>query len=96
MSALAATVWRGSGAAGRPISVYFADPYATWQRGANENSNGLLRQYLPKGIDMSKISDATLADAIDRINNRPRKCLGYRTPCEILQDKISGALGCGI
>ena len=76
------------------ISVYFADPYAAWQRGANENSNGLLRQYLPKGIDMSKISDATLANAIDRINNRPRKCLGYRTPSEILQAKIGGALGC--
>jgi IS30 family transposase len=78
------------------ISVYFADPYAAWQRGANENSNGLLRQYLPKGIDMSRISDATLADAIDRINNRPRKCLGYKTPSEILQNKIGGALGCGI
>jgi IS30 family transposase len=76
------------------ISVYFADPYAAWQRGANENSNGLLRQYLPKGIDMRKISDATLADAIDRINNRPRKCLGYKTPSDILQDKIPGALGC--
>ena len=76
------------------ISVYFADPYAAWQRGANENSNGLLRQYLPMGIDMSSISDTTLADAIDRINNRPRKCLGYKTPSEILQAKIGGALGC--
>lgn len=64
------------------IQVYFADPHAPWQRGSNENANGLLREYLPKGTDLSPY-DATQLQAIqDELNDRPRKRLGYRTPRE--------------
>lgn len=60
--------------------TYFADPFAAWQRGSNENLNGLLRQYLPKGCDLGKITDEELQRIEDRLNRRPRKRLGYRTP----------------
>jgi len=73
--------------------VSFADPYAAWQSGTNENSNGLLRQYLPKGIDMKSVSDAQLASAVNSINHRPRKCLAYKTPHEVLSANIAGAFG---
>ena len=79
--------------AGSGIAVYFADPYAAWQRGANENANGLIRQYLPKGMDMRALSKPQLAKTLERINNRPRKCLGYKTPSEVLRRKIGGAFG---
>lgn len=59
---------------------YFAEPYSSWQRGSNENTNGLLRQYLPKRCDLSTFSDAQLQQIEDRLNQRPRKRLGYRTP----------------
>ncbi|MFC2058577.1 IS30 family transposase [Chloroflexota bacterium] len=62
---------------------YFADPYASWQRGANEQVNGMVRRYFPKGTDFSKITDEQVAWVELRINNRPRKCLGYKTPSEI-------------
>ncbi|APG26339.1 transposase [Syntrophotalea acetylenica] len=74
------------------MKVYFADPYAAWQRGANENSNGLLRQYFPKGTDFRKIEEDAVADAVKRLNNRPRKCLGYRTPHEVFWPMARGAL----
>lgn len=74
------------------LKVYFADPYSAWQRGCNENTNGLLRQYCPKGTDFSKLTESTLAKAVKRLNHRPRKCLGYRTPHEVLF-KFNGALG---
>ena len=74
------------------LSVYFADPYAAWQRGANENTNGLLRFYFPKGTDFKRISARMLQRAVDRLNNRPRKCLGYRTPQEVFDEARSGAL----
>ena len=64
------------------IRVYFADPYAPYQRGSNENTNGLLRQYLPKGTDLSKYSPADLQKIADKLNDRPRKRLGYYTPRE--------------
>lgn len=65
--------------------TYFADPFASWQRGSNENLNGLLRQYLPKGCDLAKITDQELHCIEDRLNNRPRKRLGYRTPQAVFE-----------
>jgi transposase, IS30 family len=75
------------------LSVYFADPYSAWQRGTNENTNGLVRRYFPKGSDFSKISDKELAAVVNKINHRPRKCLGYRSPHEVFQEAKRGALG---
>jgi IS30 family transposase len=65
------------------IAVYFADPYAPWQRGSNENINGLLREYLPKGTDLSAHSRADLQAIADELNDRPRKRHGYLTPREV-------------
>ncbi len=63
---------------------YFADPYSSWQRGTNENTNGLLCQFFPKGIDFNEISEEEIDRVAALINNRPRKCLDYRTPHEVL------------
>ena len=57
--------------------VYFADPYCAWQKGTNENSNGLLREFYPKGRNLSRVSPKTLLRNLSLINNRPRKCLNY-------------------
>jgi IS30 family transposase len=65
------------------IRVYFADPYSPWQRGLNENTNGLIRQYVPKGSDIRTLTDEQIEHIMDRLNNRPRKSLGYLTPNEI-------------
>lgn len=66
------------------FKTYFADPYSSWQRGSNENTNGLIRQYLPKGSDFAHLSHQRVARIEQALNNRPRKCLGYRTPAEVL------------
>jgi len=66
------------------MTVYFANPHSPWERGLNENTNGLLRDWLPKGSDFSKVTKMRLAQIEKMINNRPRKCLNYRTPLEVL------------
>jgi IS30 family transposase len=75
------------------LRVFFADPYCAWQRGTNENTNGLLRRYFPKGTDFSQLADQELALVVHALNNRPRKCLGYRTPFEVVLKALGGALG---
>lgn len=65
------------------IEVYFADPYSSWQRGSNENGNGLLRRYLPKRSSIDDLTQEELDDIAEELNNRPRKRLGYRTPNEV-------------
>ena len=64
-------------------SVYFARPYHSWERGTNENTNGLLRQFFPKQMSLLGVSDIEVNEALYRLNHRPRKCLGYRTPHEV-------------
>lgn len=64
---------------------YFADPYSSWQRGLNENTNGLLRQYFPKGQSLDLVTDKDVAFAVNRLNTRPRKCLEWKTPHQALQ-----------
>ena len=61
---------------------FFADAYASWQRGTNENTNGLIREYLPKGCDFRQVSDNEIQDIENKLNNRPRKRLGFKTPMQ--------------
>lgn len=79
-------------AAALSMVTYFCDPYCSGQRGTNENTNGLLRQYYPKGTDFSKVSQRALNRVVEELNNRPRKRLGYRTPAEVFWGEYSGAL----
>jgi IS30 family transposase len=79
-------------AAGLQARIYFAHPYSSWERGLNENTNGLVRQYFPKKYAFSRISDSDLQRVEDLLNNRPRKTLGYRTPNEVFFKQRSVAL----
>ncbi|MCU7888228.1 MAG: IS30 family transposase, partial [Candidatus Thiodiazotropha sp. (ex Lucinoma aequizonata)] len=63
--------------------IYFAHPYCSWERGINENINGLIRQYFPKGTDFNKVSDEQIEQVMDRLNNRPRRTRGGRSPNEL-------------
>ncbi|MBJ7536733.1 IS30 family transposase [Marinomonas transparens] len=71
--------------------VYFAHPYSSWERGANENSNGLLRQYVKKGTDLREIEDDMIHWAMTRINYRPRKCLGFKQPAIVFKEMCLAA-----
>ena len=74
------------------LNIYFADPYAAWQRGTNENTNGLLRQFFPKGTNFIAVSEKKVAFVVHNLNNRPRKCLNYQTPHEVFSLAKCGAL----
>lgn len=71
------------------ILCFFAHPYHSWERGTNENTNGLIRWYLPKGIDFATISDETIKSIENALNNRPRKRLGWRTPLEAFNESVA-------
>ena len=70
------------------IEIYFCDPNSPWQRGTNENTNGLLRQYFPKGTDLGKLTALELDQVADELNDRPRKRLGFYKPTERLAELL--------
>jgi len=70
------------------MPVYFAHPYSSWERGTNENTNGLIRRFFPKGTDFKKITEKQLKVVQNKLNNRPRKVLGYKTPNEVFQSEL--------
>ena len=73
------------------LEVYFCDPHSPWQRGSNENTNGLLRQYFPKGTDLSAHGSGHLQAVAAELNSRPRKTLGWKTPAQALDGFLAAA-----
>jgi IS30 family transposase len=71
------------------VQVYFCDPKSPWQRGSNENTNGLLRQYFPRGMDLTNVTQRQLDTVARKLNMRPRETLGWRTPAEVLTDTVA-------
>lgn len=67
-------------------NMYFADPYCAWQKGTNSNSNGLLREFYPKQMDLSKTNEKEVQETLELLNNRPRKCINYKTPKELFNE----------
>ena len=78
------------------VAVYFCDPHSPWQRGTNENTNGLLRQYFPKGTDISRYAPRDLGAVAHALNTRPRKTLDWKTPDEVLNDVLQYRHGIGV
>jgi IS30 family transposase len=76
-------------AAGLACDFYFAHPYHSWERGLNENTNGLLRQYFPKSTDFKNVSAAAVKQSVDELNNRPRKTLAFKTPAVLIQEEMA-------
>jgi len=72
------------------LPIYFAHPYHSWERGTNENTNGLLRQYLPKGTDLTQVTSEQLQSHVRALNHRPRKCLDFQTAFERVHARPSG------
>jgi IS30 family transposase len=72
------------------LKIYFAKPYSAWQRGTNENTNGLIRQFFPKGTDLANIPEHRFTKVQQLLNDRPRKRLGYRSPNEVLASRLKG------
>jgi len=70
------------------IKVYFSHPYSSWERGKNENTNGLIRRYFPKGTDFNKITEKELKIVQNKLNNRSRKIIGYKTPLELAKKEF--------
>jgi IS30 family transposase len=79
-------------AADAALKIFFAKPYCAWQRGTNENTNGLIRQFFPKGTDLAKLPEHRFTKVQLLLNNRPRKRLGYRTPLEVLGSRLKLAI----
>jgi len=78
------------------LPVFFADPHSPWQRGTNENTNGLLRQYFPKGTDLARWSTEEIEAVAATLNNRPRKTLGWKTPAEALNEQLLSLQQAGV
>jgi len=74
------------------VGFYFCEPYSSWLRGLNENTNGLIRRYIPKKTDFTTISDKEIIQIQNDLNNRPRKTLGYKTPAEVFYKEVSRKL----